>query len=194
MPVGQLPAGARVIGIDGRGASGKSTLADRLARVHGAATVVHTDDIAWHHSIFDWAQQLLEGVLSPYLAGEPVNYRPPGWEKKGRPGQISVPADTTLLIIEGTGTGRAELRPHLDTLLWLQADDRIARERGIARDLTSGVNGSTRAAAEGFWDDWMREEIPFLEQHQPWHHADAVICGTPESPVPEGEVLVARDR
>lgn len=42
-----------VVAVDGRGASGKSTLAEQLHRAVPASTVVHTDDVAWHHSFFD---------------------------------------------------------------------------------------------------------------------------------------------
>ena len=49
-----------VLAIDGHGASGKTTLARRLAAEHGAACVVGTDDLAWHHSFFDWADLLID--------------------------------------------------------------------------------------------------------------------------------------
>ena len=54
-----------VIGVDGRSGSGKSTVAAALAASYGDATVVHTDDVAWHHSFFDWDQQLVDHVLTP---------------------------------------------------------------------------------------------------------------------------------
>ena len=73
-----------VLAIDGHGASGKTTLARRLAAGHDAACVVATDDLAWHHSFFDWAPLLVDAVLLPYRAGHPVSYRPPGWVRMGR--------------------------------------------------------------------------------------------------------------
>ena len=44
----------RVIAVDGRGAAGKSTLTQALAAALPRATVVHTDDIAWHEPFFGW--------------------------------------------------------------------------------------------------------------------------------------------
>jgi hypothetical protein len=38
------------LAVDGRSAGGKTTLAERLAALVPGAVVVHTDDIAWHHS------------------------------------------------------------------------------------------------------------------------------------------------
>lgn len=163
-----------VLAIDGDGASGKTTLARRLAAGHDAACVVATDDLAWHHSFFDWAPLLVDAVLLPYRAGHPVSYRPPGWVRMGREGSIEVPADTELLIVEGTGAGRLEAAPYVDALIWVDVDLDVARERGLARDVASGVNGS-REEAEKFWDEWMAEEIPFLEHHRPWERADLIV-------------------
>lgn len=175
--LGQLTLPPRaVLAIDGHGASGKTTLARRLAEEHGAATVVATDDLAWHHSFFDWGELLIDAVLLPYRAGRAVSYRPPGWEKMGRPGTVEVPADTQLLIVEGTGAGRLEAAPYVDALIWVEVDLAVARERGLARDVASGVNGS-REDAERFWDEWMAEEVPFLQRHRPWERADLVVHG-----------------
>ncbi|HET9901253.1 MAG TPA: hypothetical protein VFR46_09340, partial [Actinomycetes bacterium] len=63
--------------VDGRSSSGKTTLTRRLAaRISGAA-VVHTDDVAWFESAFEWAGLITEGVLEPVRRGEPVHFRPP---------------------------------------------------------------------------------------------------------------------
>lgn len=163
-----------VLAIDGHGASGKTTLARQLATEHGAACVVGTDDLAWHHSFFDWADLLIDAILFPYRAGHAVSYRPPGWVTMGRAGSIEVPADTQLLIVEGTGAGRLEAAEYVDALIWVDVDLDVARERGLARDVASGVNG-TREEAERFWDEWMAEEIPFLNQHRPWDRADLIV-------------------
>ena len=42
----------QIIAIDGRSGSGKTTLASALVEVLPEAFVVHTDDVAWHHSFF----------------------------------------------------------------------------------------------------------------------------------------------
>jgi hypothetical protein len=48
-----------VLAIDGRSSSGKTTLAGRVADTVSATAVVHTDDIAWSHSRFGWADLAL---------------------------------------------------------------------------------------------------------------------------------------
>ena len=130
-----MSSGTRgVMAVDGRSASGKTTFADGIAAAVEGSVVVHTDDVAWHHSFFGWTDLLVEGVLEPFRAGQDVSYRPPAWDERGRNGSIDVPAGTSWLIIEGVGAARSELTGHLDATVWVQSDFDVARERGIQRD------------------------------------------------------------
>src|ERR1700679_423414 len=47
-----------VLAVDGRSNNGKSTLAARIGDVVPGSVVIHTDDIAWEHSRFGWADLL----------------------------------------------------------------------------------------------------------------------------------------
>jgi hypothetical protein len=82
-----------IVAIDGRSASGKTTLATLLSHAVPGSVVVHTDDIAWHHSFFDWSELLLQAVLGPVQAGRGAAYRPSAWIERGREGAITVPVD-----------------------------------------------------------------------------------------------------
>ena len=97
-----------IVAVDGRSSSGKTTLAGRLADVIPGSAVVHTDDIAWWHSRFGWADLLIGGILIPAHAGRPVTFRPPRWDERQRQGAIEVPAGCPMLIIEGVGAARRE--------------------------------------------------------------------------------------
>lgn len=175
---GTPPARPRIIAVDGRGASGKSTLASLLHDAVPASVVVHTDDVAWHHSFFDWADILLGCVLQPILEGRAVSYRPPAWIERGRPGAIHVPLGLEMVIIEGVGAGRRELGHLIDAVVWVQSDFAEAERRGIARDIAQKANGDPDEASV-FWHTWMAEELPFLEHHRPWERACVIIAGTP---------------
>ena len=163
--------------------AGKSTLAGTLAAAVPGAVVVHTDDVAWHHSFFGWAELLADGILRPARRGEPVAYRPPAWDARGRDGAIEVPVDRPLLVVEGVGAGRRELAGLVDTTLWVQSDAVETERRGIARD------GGT-AEAIAFWHEWMAAELPFQAEQRPWERAAAVISGTPRLPHDRGTELV----
>lgn len=166
--------GNRVILVDGRSAGGKTTLARRLQEALPGAAIVHTDDVAWNHSFFDWDIQLIDNVLAPVRRNEPVCYRPPGWVANGRDGAIVVEAERDV-IVEGVGAGRASIAAWADAVVWVQSDFDEARVRGIARDREFGVRPADEV--ESFWDEWMRSELPFLEAEQPWQSATVIVAG-----------------
>jgi hypothetical protein len=143
-----------VLAVDGRSSSGKTTLAARLHDVVAGSAVVHTDDIAWWHSRFGWADLLIDGILTPARAGRPVSYRPPRWDERQRPGAIEVPADCPLLIVEGVGAARRETAHLTDAAIWVQADERETERRNLARVGQPGGSQTVRHMR-----DWMAEEV-----------------------------------
>jgi ribosomal protein S18 acetylase RimI-like enzyme len=163
-----------VLAVDGRSSSGKTTLAGRLRDAVPGSAVVHTDDIAWCHSRFGWADLLIDGVLEPARAGRAVALRPPRWEDRGRPGAIEVPAGCSLLIVEGVGAARRESAHLIDVAIWVQADDAQTDRRNLARVGTPNGSATVRDHLE-----WMAEEIPFVAEQRPWERVDLVVCGTP---------------
>lgn len=52
-----------LVAVDGRSASGKTTIAGRIADAVQGAVAVHTDDVAWWESFFDWDHLLTAGIL-----------------------------------------------------------------------------------------------------------------------------------
>jgi hypothetical protein len=176
-----------ILAVDGRSSSGKTTLAARLQDAVAGSAVVHTDDIAWRHSRFGWADLLIDGVLTPAHAGRPVSYRPPRWDEHHRLGAIEVPADCPLLIIEGVGAARRETAHLTDAAIWVQADERETERRNLARVGQPGDSPTVQHMR-----DWMAEEIPFLADQRPWERADLIACGTPQiSADPATELVVA---
>jgi hypothetical protein len=189
---GGTPIGRpRIVAVDGRGGGGKTALAERLGRAMGPAAVVHSDDVAWGHSRFGWDDLMIAGVLEPLRVGEPVRYRPPGWDHDVRAGHIDVAAGLATVLVEGVGVARQRLAPLVDVLVWVQSDFAEARRRGIERDIAE--LGRAPDEAVRLWDEWEAEEVPFLRDDQPWSRAH-VIVGTassiPHDPVTEVVVAV----
>jgi hypothetical protein len=54
-----------VVAIDGRSNNGKTTLATRIRDRVPGSVLIHTDDIAFQHSRFGWADLLIDGILVP---------------------------------------------------------------------------------------------------------------------------------
>lgn len=167
-------ARAMIVAIDGASAAGKTALAEHLAASVGrpaAVTVVHTDDIAWHHSFFGWHDLLRTGLLERVRSGcKPVTYRPPGWERHHRAGAVAVPANTRVLIVEGVGAAHRTIANLLDVVVWVQtpADVRDYRQR---ERLRAGIDSPE------FMEDWNTHEHEFHRQDMPWTRADYMISG-----------------
>jgi hypothetical protein len=162
--------GPFLLAIDGRSSSGKSTLARRLARSIPGSAIVHTDDIAWWHSRLGWDDLLVAHVIEPLRRGEGVDYRPPAWEARGRPGSIRVPADAALVLIEGVGSGRASLAERVDAVIWVHSDPAVTEQRNRRRIAAGEID------AEGY-DAWMSEELPFQAAERTWDRADVIVSG-----------------
>jgi hypothetical protein len=189
------PRRPAVLAIDGRSNNGKTTLAERIAGLVPGAVLIHTDDIAWEHSRFGWADLLIDGILRPVRQGQAVAYRPPRWDEHGRDGSLDVPAGCSLLIVEGDGAGRREVTDLIDTLIWVQADERQAARRGAARVAQPQGGDLANLPVDGTpidEDGWMAEEIPFNSAQRTWERADLIVCGTPELACDPGtEVVIA---
>jgi hypothetical protein len=178
-------AGPRVLAVDGHSASGKTTLADRLAAGVPGGAVLHTDDVAWHHSVFDWDELLVQGVLAPLRRGAAVAFRPPAWQRRGRPGAIVVPAGTTLLVVEGVGSSRASLAGQLDLSIWVETAEPVRVARDDVRLARGDVSPPDFAS-------WMAEENAFVASDRPWDRARWIVSGTPQLPHdPADEVVIA---
>ncbi len=192
---GKIVAGRPVVlAIDGRSNSGKTTLAERIAQAVPGAVVVHTDDIAWEHSRFGWADLLTDGILVPIHQGRAFSYRPPRWLEHGREGSIDIPADCPLMVIEGDGAGRREVTHLIDGLIWVQSDQREAERRRLARDRNPDAADMANRALDRLPFDhagWMAEELPFNAAQRTWERADIIVCGTPDIPCnPVTEIVV----
>jgi uridine kinase len=173
-----------ILAVDGRGASGKTTFAARLARVLNAS-VVHSDDVAWHHSFFDWWPLMLEQIIMPFRAGKAIDWKPESWTTRGREGSIIVPK-SSILILEGVGVSRRELSDWVSLPIWIETDLQIAEARGLERDGPEGRD---------LWFEWQAHERPFLERDQPWIRAKIIIDGVPSlEHDPETQCVTIRNR
>lgn len=183
--------GPLIVAIDGRSASGKSTLAGRLAGALPDAAVVHTDDLAWHEPLFEWAHLLRDGILRPARDGGGVSFTPPVWRERGRQGAIEAPASTRTLVIEGVGAAHRSTADLIDLRIWVQSDRLLAEQRGLARDIAAGENGDPEAS-RAFWREWDKAECRYLAEDRPWERADLIVAGTPLQPLPDGTIALGR--
>ena len=156
----------RIVGIDGPGGAGKSTLAAWLASELPAAAIVHTDDFASWDNPINWWPMLIEQALEPLASGRVARYEPTAWAGEERAAVVIEPGGTVLL--EGVTATRSAFRPYLAYSIWLESDRAVRLQRGIDRD-------GEEARAQ--WERWMAAEDRYIEAEQPADHVDLVLPG-----------------
>jgi uridine kinase len=171
-----------LIGIDGLGASGKSTLARALFATtapRGVAVVAmddfyrpskerRTSSAEALGATFDW-RRVREQVLVPLARGENARYQRYDWDGDRLADWHLVPAGGAV-IIEGLYSTRPELRHFYDFTIWVQAGPEVRLARGIARD---GEDSRDR-----WLNEWMVEEARYLEAERPADNADLIVDGS----------------
>ncbi|ALQ68374.1 uridine kinase family protein [Bacillus thuringiensis] len=171
-----------IIGIDGCGGAGKSTLANKIKSNFSTVTIVHMDDFylpstkivnenPTNKSIgadFDW-KRLLQEVLDPISNGVEGCYKRYDWETDSLVESLIVPANG-IVIIEGVYATRQELAEVYDLKIWVNCTRETRIKRGIARD---------GEAARDMWENnWMIAEDMYVESHKPHEFADFIIDST----------------
>ncbi|MFE5796388.1 uridine kinase [Streptomyces sp. NPDC056503] len=155
----------RLVAVDGHAGSGKSTLARRLAAALGGAPVLRLDDLATHEELFAWTGRLRGEVLDPLERGATARYHPYDWNLRGfGPARALPPAP--VVLVEGVGSGRRELRPCLAWLLWMERAAEASWERGRHRD------GPEQAE---FWDGWVVAETRHFAEDPSRPFADTLV-------------------
>jgi uridine kinase len=173
---------AVVVGIDGPGGAGKSTLARELELLRDDVAIIEGDDFyrplteATREALtpleavdllFDW-ERLRDEALGPLLRGEDARYRRYDWTA-GRMGEeLATVAATGVVLVEGCYVARPALRGYLDLIVVVDAP----REVCIARQLARGENTPEDIARWRAAEDW------YLERQDPRRGAGLVIDGS----------------
>jgi uridine kinase len=178
------PLPVRLIGVDGHGGSGKSTFAALLgARL--SASIVQTDDFAGPYNPADWCPLLIERVIDPLRGGATtLNYPRAKWWETHEPEPVIEQPVTEIMIVEGVGALRVELRDFLSFGVFIDTPKAVCLRRGLERDASTGTPPSDLQA---IWHAWLRAEDDYLGTDRPESYADLVVDGTaPFEPVLDG--------
>lgn len=153
-----------LIGVDGLGASGKTTFAARLAEAIGGV-VVHVDDLSAPGSKPWEIDRFLSEVWTPLAAGRPARYRLHHWTS-AEPGEwAEVPAGAPVILEGVRATAKANPAP-FDLRIWIDADQPTRLSRAEARDPGRFSCWTT---------NWMPIEDAWLADERPDLAADLVI-------------------
>ncbi|SER20296.1 Uridine kinase [Microlunatus flavus] len=159
-------AGTRWVGIDGKGASGKTTLAERVAAAVPGAVVVHVDDFA-RPSVETWERERFVGqVLQPLLAGRPGRYERWDWGTDASLGWATVPVGVPV-VVEGVSSTDVRLGVPWDVTLWVDVPREVRLARALARD--------GEGMREQWVGRWMPAEDAYEAAQRPQQRVDAIV-------------------
>jgi uridine kinase len=157
----------RVLAIDGRSGSGKTSLAQRL---HGELTapVVSLEDL---YGSWDGLERgiglLVSAVLEPLAAGRTALVPRYDWVAAGWAEPLAL-EPPEVLIVEGAGAGDRRAAVFESLLVWLEAPLSVRKKRALDRD------GETFAP---YWDQWAAQEEEMLARERTPERAHVVIDG-----------------
>lgn len=152
-----------LVGIDGPGGAGKSTLASTLSD-----KVVATDDfIAEPWGWYD-VERLRREVIDPLLRDEPARYQRMDWEH-GELNEWHRVEPGGVVVIEGVAALDRVLRDAYDYRVWVDAPLDIRFRRGIERDGEEALP---------LWEEWSEKEQRYWAEQRPREAADVVVDGS----------------
>jgi uridine kinase len=166
-----------VVALDGGAASGKTTLADLLAKRYGGE-IVHMDDFflrpeqrtperfAEAGGNFD-RERFLEEVIPFIGKKETFSYRIFDCSKMCLFGNAEI-SDSALVIVEGSYSHHPAFADVFDLRVFLRVDENERKQRIITR------NGER---SEMFFSRWIPMENLYFETFSIAEKADIVICG-----------------
>jgi hypothetical protein len=164
----------RLVGVDGRAGSGKTTFAGRLAaelQKSRRVEVLHTDDFldGWAKMLI-WQPRLREWVLEPFRRGEAGAYRRYDWVLERLVDGWTAIEPPDVLVVEGVGSASAAMRADLTLSVLVDAHRELRLRRGLERD---------GEALRPEWERWMAgEDGHFAEDGTP-EAVDVLVDGAP---------------
>jgi uridine kinase len=157
--------GTRWIGVDGKGASGKTGLAARIAAALPGAVVVPIDDFA-RPDLRGWDRdRFVREVLQPLLAGRPGRYQRWDFNRNIGAEWHTVPTGVPV-VVEGVSATDMRLGVPWDFTIWVEVPYEIRLAKALERDSPQMM--------ERWLTDWMPSEEAYEQEQRPQDRVDLV--------------------
>ncbi len=157
--------GTRWIGVDGKGATGKTSLAARIAAVLPGSVIVHIDDFA-RPDLRGWERdRFVQQILQPLLAGQPGHYQRWDFDRNVGAEWHTVPVGVPV-VVEGVSATDVRLGVPWDFTIWIEVPYQTRLARILERD--------GPAMMDRWLTDWMPSEDAYEEEQRPQDRVDLV--------------------
>jgi uridine kinase len=160
-----------LLAIDGRGGSGKTTLAKSIAE-HFQAQIINTDDYFDFEIIpaknYFWNKQdFITDILKPLSQSYTANYQKNKWVNGTFAGEKEIVkiAPKGLIIIEGLMSLQKELLQYYNDSLWLNIDLETSLARAKSRDINE--KGWDKNEVELNWSKWIPTQEEYISIEKP---------------------------
>lgn len=164
----------KFVAIDGYGGSGKSSLAEQLAKELGAE-VIHLDDFASWENPLNWWPLVIEKVFKPIQKGtKSLSYPRAKWWPDHNPETVTNQPATPIMILDGVSSSRHEFAPYLTYKVWVDVPLEICFKRGVERDISQG----SPEEIKNKWRAWQDAEKTYVARDNPIINADLIVDGT----------------
>jgi uridine kinase len=160
----------RILCVDGPAGSGKTTLAEAVAR-HMDAPVVHLDDLyaGWGQELgAPLAARIGAWLLDAWQVGLPGWHLRFDWHRDRYDQWVEVPA-APVVILEGCGSAGRGIRQRATAVVWVEAPPEQRRRRGLDRDGTH---------MEPHWVTWAAKESVHYAEDATRAAADLIVDGS----------------
>lgn len=167
-----------LIAIDGRGGSGKSTIANQISSAGDEVTVVRMDDFyrPSHERIgdqttkppgasFDWPR-VLSDVIKPLKNNSNAQYRRYDWATDSL-AETHIVTAGGIVIVEGCYSMLSPMCGYYDFTIWVECPVDECTNRGIAR--------SGEHEREVWENEWIPIEDRYIREQDPKSRASLVI-------------------
>ncbi|MFD2680297.1 uridine kinase family protein [Bacillus seohaeanensis] len=185
-----------LLGIDGCGGAGKSTLAQSFKEVGGNnVTIIHMDDFYKPSGIrkqvsnneiggnWDY-ERVKKQVLEPLRNNQKTKYQRYDWNIDDMAEWHDLPTEG-LVVIEGCYSLVKSLNNYYNFKIWVESPKELRLSRGIERDGEENRH---------LWEDlWMPAEEQYIREQQPLKTVDLIVDGTgKESDIKNLELTVLK--
>lgn len=155
-----------LIGIDGFGGSGKSSLAKSIKKFFPHAYIVEMDDFYSPTLKRADFQRVLDQVIEPLRNNTEAVYQIYNWKNDSFTSSIPINPGG-IVLIEGVFSLTQELINNYDIKIWVDCDQNVGLERGVARD--------GEQVRDKWTNIWMPLEKEYMEKQNPQGKADFII-------------------